>query len=308
MITFAGFSLALPTTFFTGSNVLTMLTGELPILILALALTVTLTVNEYDLSVGAAAALSAVVIATLMQHGVNFWVIVIVVAVGGSGLGVVHWMFSTKLGINSFIVTLGTSTLLAGLALFFSNGETVPAPSSFPASALYTQGVGPIPIVVFAVLALALAMGVVLERFPVGRHLRFLGQSGDAARLAGLPVSGLRLGAFVTGAVISSVCGVVVLGQLGSADPGVGSNFLLPAFAAAFLGSTTIQPGRFNVAGTVCGFYLLNIGVTGFTLLGAAAWVQQVFNGGALVGAVAFARIVALRQERRQPKEGLVPD
>jgi ribose transport system permease protein len=80
------------------------------------------------------------------------------------------------------------------------------------------------------------------------------------------------------------------VGQLWAADPAMGASYLLPAFAAAFLGATTIQPGRFNAWGTVVAAYLLITGVTGLELLGASSWAEQVFNGAALVAAVTIAR------------------
>jgi ribose transport system permease protein len=96
--------------------------------------------------------------------------------------------------------------------------------------------------------------------------------------------------------VIAALAGILAAGQLGSSDPSVGPNFLLPAYAAAFLGATTIRPGRFNPFGTVVALFLLVTGVTGLELMGYSSWVEQVFNGTALVIAVTFARLVS--QER----------
>jgi ribose transport system permease protein len=145
----------------------------------------------------------------------------------------------------------------------------------------------------FVALGFAVALWYLYEQTPTGRYLFFVGEGREVARLAGLPVGRLRWLAFVLAAVVASVCGIFAGGQLGSADPSVGPNYLLPAYAAAFLGATTIKPGRFNSFGTVVALYLLVTGVTGLELAGAASWVEQVFNGSALVIAVTFARLVS---------------
>ena len=106
----------------------------------------------------------------------------------------------------------------------------------------------------------------------------------------------MRFGAFIASGAISAVAGIFTAGQLGAADPSVGPNFLLPAYAAAFLGATTIKPGRFNAWGTVVALYLLVTGVTGLELFGTSSWVQEMFNGAALLIAVTFARFVAREQ------------
>ena len=148
----------------------------------------------------------------------------------------------------------------------------------------------------YLAFVLVIALWYVYEHTPLGRALFFVGEGREAARLVGLRVDRLRFGAFVASGVISAGAGIVTAGQLGAADPSVGPSFLLPAYAAAFLGATTIKPGRFNAWGTVVALYLLVTGVTGLELLGSSSWVQEMFNGVALLIAVTFARFVALDQ------------
>ena len=145
--------------------------------------------------------------------------------------------------------------------------------------------------------------GTLYEHTPLGRHLFFVGEGprGRAACRA-CRVDRLRFGAFVASGAISAVAGIVTAGQLGAADPSVGPSFLLPAYAAAFLGATTIKPGRFNAWGTVVALYLLVTGVTGLELLGTSSWVQEMFNGVALLIAVTFARFVARDQAAMKPR------
>ena len=106
----------------------------------------------------------------------------------------------------------------------------------------------------------------------------------------------MRSGALITSGVISALGGVVYAGTTGAADPTSGTQLLLPAFAAVFLGATTIVPGRFNPVGSLVAVFFLVTGITGFQLLGAESYVQNLFYGGALVIAVALSQLARRRQ------------
>jgi ribose transport system permease protein len=133
----------------------------------------------------------------------------------------------------------------------------------------------------------------VLEQTPLGRHVYFTGEGREAARLAGVRVARIRVGGLVCSALAAWLAGVVLSGQTDGAVTTFGQPFLLPAFAAAFLGATTIRPGRYNAWGTLFSVLLLAVGTTGLQLAGAADWVTDVFNGAALVLAVTFANLAA---------------
>jgi ribose transport system permease protein len=122
----------------------------------------------------------------------------------------------------------------------------------------------------------------------------------DVARLAGVRVNAIRAGALVATSAVAAIAAVVQAGILSSADPNVSASYLLPAFSAAFLGSTTIVPGRFNAWGTFVAVYFLVTGITGLELLGLSGWIEQVFYGASLILAVALARIVARYELRRR--------
>jgi ribose transport system permease protein len=99
----------------------------------------------------------------------------------------------------------------------------------------------------------------------------------------------------VFASVLAAIAGILSTGTAGAADPTTGPTYLLPAFAAAFLGSTAITPGRFNPIGTFCAVYFLQTGVAGLELVGLSGWVDQVFYGGSLVVAVALPRLLGGR-------------
>jgi ribose transport system permease protein len=156
-----------------------------------------------------------------------------------------------------------------------------------------------LPVVVFYAALLALVLWYVLEWTPMGRYLRATGSGREAARLTGVRTDKWLFLSFVIAGAIAALAGFMQTSRVGSAPPDVGPNFLLPAYAAAFLGATTIHAGRFNVWGTVVGVLVLAVGITGLNLAGAAFWVPPVFNGGALIVAVSVAVIVARRNTAR---------
>ena len=125
-----------------------------------------------------------------------------------------------------------------------------------------------------------------------------MGRGTNVARLSGIRVGRVRWGCFVAAGIIAAAAGVLYTGTAGASDPTSGQTFLLPAFAAAFLGSTAITPGRFNPWGTFIAVYFLVTGITGLAILGVQTWVQNVFYGGALVVAVSASQIVKKRRER----------
>jgi ribose transport system permease protein len=290
---FVAYSVTLPSTFFTHGNIIAMLASESFVLILAIAVTLPLRSGDFDLSIAAVMVFSSAVLGILTsQHHWPLVLAIVVTLMIGVVIGSVNAFFIVKLGINAFIVTLGMMTALGGLTYGITGSQIV---TNLP-SALVRMGQGSLfglPDAVFYGWILAVIMWYVLEYTPYGRYLLFVGGNRDSSRLAGLRVGRLRSSAFISSALLSSVAGVVMAARIGAIDPSVGPSFLLPPYAAAFLGTTTIQIGRFNVVGTVVGSYFLTVGVTGLLLAGASPWVSDVFNGGALLVAVTFAKLAS---------------
>lgn len=293
MLMIVVFSVLRPDTFFTTGNFTDLANSRAVLLLLALALTLPLSVGEFDLSVASALGFAGILTGDL--YGVEHWsaaATMVTVLVVGALTGLVNGFFVVVLGVNAFIVTLGTGTLLAGLTIFLSGGQIL---SDVPPGlvAVVTSTLGGLAMPVFLAAALVVLLWYVYEYTPLGRYLTFVGLGPEVARLAGLPVRNLRMGAFVVAGLMAALCGILAVGSLGSASPSAGDAYLLPAYAGAFLGTTVIKPGRFNAWGTVVALALLVVGVTGLQLLGAAGWVEQVFNGTALILAVTFARLVS---------------
>jgi len=281
-----------PDTFLTTANFQTIFGSEAVLAVLALGLLFPLTAGDYDLSIASTLSLSAMVVALLdVQHGWPVWWAVLAALAAAAVVGVVNGSLVVLLQVDSFITTLGTGAFLSGVVLWISDSQTIGGVSQRLVDPVIVWDLFGIPLSFFYGLALCVVVGYVFELTPLGRRVLFVGQSRSVSRLSGVRVARVRFGALVASATISGLAGVLYAGTIGGADPSSGANYLLPAFAAAFLGATSIVPGRFNPWGSIIAVYFLGTGVTGLQLLGLASYVQQLFYGGALVFAVALAQL-----------------
>lgn len=290
------FSLTRTSTFFTVGNLQTILTTQAALLALTLLLTMTLASGELDLSIAGQLAFTAVLVAemTAVDH-ISVAATLVVSLLASLGIGILNGLLVVRVRVNSFIVTLAMGTLLDGLASAISGSTTlggVPSSLTAPFSDTFL-GVG-LPLWYMA--GIAILLWYVLAQTPSGRRVYFTGEGREAARLAGIQVGRIRVVAFLLSALGAWLAGLIVLGQTGSAQASIGDPYLLPAYAAVFLGAATITPGRFNIVGTVIATFLLAVGTTGLQLFGLATWVTEVFDGGVLIVAVAFAAFVGVRE------------
>ena len=281
-----------PDTFLTTANLQSILASQAVLVVLTLGLLFPLTAGDYDLSVASVLTLSAMTVALLdVEHGWPVgWAILAAVA-AGAAVGLVNGAVVVALRLDPFIITLGTATFVAGVVLWISDSRTVGGVSEDLVDAVVLRELLGIPLEFYYGLAVCVAAWYFLEYTPAGRRLLFVGRGRRVARLSGVRVGRVRFGALLTSAVLSAVAGVLYAGMIGGADPSSGASFLLPAFAAAFLGATSIVPGRFNPWGSLIAVYFLATGITGLQLLGVQSFVQQLFYGGALVVAVALSRL-----------------
>jgi ribose transport system permease protein len=286
-----------PNEFLTIANFATIFGSQTPIALLALALVVAATVGEYDLSCASVLTLSAMVLTILnVQHEWAIGLAIAVALAAGLLVGLINGIIVTYFEIESLIVTLGTGTMLQGIVLWISDSATISGVSPTLVDAVIGSTLFGIPLEFYYALALCVVLWYVFEFTPLGRRLLFVGRGRDVARLSGVRVQRVRTGALATSGIISAFAGVIYAGTTGSADPSSGLQFLLPAFAAAFLGATTITPGRFNPWGALIATYFLVTGITGFQLLGIDPFVQDLFYGGALVFAVVLSKVVRRRR------------
>lgn len=297
VIIIAIFSVVLPNSFLNWGNFSIMFASYAPAALLALAIIVPLTAGDYDLSVGATLTLSSSTIGVLnvWQHMPIGLVLLVVLGIGVV-VGLVHALFIVYFRVPSLVVTLGSTSLMSGIVQWMTNSSTIGGIDNSLIMAVVGNRLFGIPYAFYYALAAALVMWYIFDYTPLGRRLLFVGRGREVARLNGIAVDRVRVGALVMSAVLASAAGILYAGVLGSADPYSGLNYLLPAFAAAFLGATTIQPGRFNPWGAIVAVYFLATGITGLSMLGIPLWVTNVFNGGALILAVTISQITRGRE------------
>lgn len=292
------FSIWLPISFANSNNFKTILASQAITGILTLGLVVSLISGVFDLSVAATMTLAISLVGVLQaEHGMNALEAAILTVLLGALIGALNALVVTKLKVDPIIGTLGMSSILAAVAFWLVQGRTIISGISPTFTELGSRTVLGLPITIFYLAALALVLWYVLEHTPFGRYLYALGANPEATRLAGVRVERLQWMALITSGSLAALAGVVLTMSLGTASFGAGGPYLLPAFAAAFLGSTQIRPGRFNVLGTIVAIYLLAIGVKGLQLnFPTASWIKSLFEGSALIIAVALAGRAARRR------------
>jgi ribose transport system permease protein len=289
-----------PDTFATVDNLSAILGSQAVLVVVALGLLVPLRAGDFDLSVGGTLTLSAMLVAVLNgEHGLPLSATILIALGAGALVGLVNAVFVLYFGINSFIVTLGVGQLLLGLVSLLSSNRIVSGIDQTLLDAVVLHRLLGVPLGFYYAALLCLLLWYVFEYTTVGRRLLFVGTGREVARLSGVRVNRVRLGSLMAAGVIAALAGVLYAGTTGSADPRGGTAYLLPAFAAAFLGATSISPGRFNPWGTLIAAYFLLVGITGLQMLGAQTYVQDLFYGGALVLAVALSQLL----RGRRPQE-----
>lgn len=292
------FFLAAAPGFGTVNNLRIVLGGQAPLVVLALAAMVPLVVGQFDLSVVATGGTSAVVLAGLMSNQKMALIPALAIALLiGLLVGAVNGYFVAVLHVNAFIVTMGVATILQGFVQAYTGGSVLSAPGLDALTRAATGSVWGIPVGVFWFLPIGVVIWYWIEQTPHGRHLRAIGSNAGAAELLGVSVRRKTIATFLVAGVLGSIGGVLIVAQAGSADPQTALGaLLLPALAAVFLGASTIQPGLFNVLGTVLAIYFVAYLVNGLQFMGAAPWTNYVVNGAVLVGAVTASTL--LRRSR----------
>lgn len=283
----------------TVANFNVILGSQAVVALVAIAALFPLISGYFDFSLGAVAAMAQVMSAGLMANmHAPLWIAVIVPIILAGGVGLVNGWLVTKRHMPPFVTTLATATLLSGLILLYTGGKTIvagvdPAITKFGSSRFLG-----IPTVVFVVLIVAGAAWYFLAQTPYGRSLYAIGSNVSSARLVGVRVERNVWWSFIVASGISGLAGVIQLSRMGSATAGDGGSLLFAALAAVFLGATAINPGFFNVFGTLVGALFVSIAVSGLVLSGASGWASPVFNGTALLLAVGFSTYLGRRKRR----------
>lgn len=283
------FSVMLPETFPTWLNIRSILSDKSVIALLSLAATVPMMTGKIDLTVGYGVVLWHILAISLQLHGVPWPLAVLIVLLAGLAFGWLNGVLVEVAQIDSFIATLGSGTIVYAVALWWTGGRQLIGKLSPDFYLINSAAPFGIPIPAFYVIGVAVLMWIASSYLPIGRYFYAIGANPRAAALNGIPVRRYVIAAFMTSGFIAALAGVVLAARLRIGQASVGLEFLLPALVGAFLGSTTINPGRVNVWGTIVGVVILAIGISGIQQAGGAFWVEPAFNGLTLLVAIGFA-------------------
>lgn len=295
-----------PELFLTMATVHGIASANAAVALLGLAVLIPLCAGAYDLSAGATMNLATVVVVLLQTKAQMDMVPAILCAVLTGGLiGALNGLVVVKFKVNSFIATLGMSSVVLAFQQMIVGGDQ-PIPPNTPAwSALTTTTIFGFQIIVVYMLVIAFAVWWLLTKTTAGRYIYAIGGNAEAARLAGVPVGRHLFLSFVLSGLIAGLGGVFY-GSLNGPSLSYGPALLLPAFAAAFLGSVLLR-GKFNAWGTVATVYILATGIQGLQFVTSAQWLGGMFNGIVLIVAVAFAmwrqQATAKRRSRAKTRE-----
>lgn len=313
------FAISLPESFLTARNLLNVSQQISMLTVVAATMTVVMVMGDFDLSVGAMASLAGIVAAALFTQGASIPVAVAAALAVGLAGGLANGVMVSLVGILPFVATLATLTIFSGLAYVISDGRTIFGRAIPEAFGDFARG-GPVighagevaivlPNLSLVAAAVVVAVWVVLEQTAYGRRLAAIGGNREAARLAGVPVVGLRLSAFAFTGVGAAIAGLMYASRVASANPTQGDGLMLSAIAAVFLGMTLTRNGQPRVLATLAGVVTLGVLDNGLTQMRVDSYVREVLVGAIILAAVGLSALgrrgFALRR-RAEGREGAV--
>jgi ribose transport system permease protein len=297
------FSILAPSTFPTATTLHIIASTQSIAGLAALALLIPMVAGHFDLSIGATANLAGVAAAIMQNNGLLGTIPAVLFAVAiGLVIGCINGFIVVRFRINSFITTIAMTSVISAVLIFITGSVEVQQlpPGTFTALT-QTQLFGFQTVVIY-LLVIAVIVWWALERTPAGRYLHAVGANPEAARLTGIKVDRWSFLSLVASGGLAGLTGVLFVSLTGPALD-FGPGLLLPAFAAVFLGSTQLKPGRMNVWGTLIAIFVLAVGVQGLQLVTGITWVAPLFDGVALIIAVGL----AVGRERRMSSKGEKP-
>ncbi len=273
--------------FFSQYNMSTLLRQMSFVTIVAFGQTLILILGDIDLSVGAIAGLSAIMAAIFMVWlGIPPQLAFILCIILGALCGLFNGFFVTKFKITPFIITLGSSYIFEGIVYVVTEGRSI---TNIPESFLFlgqemVGGILPIPVLFMIIVGVVLYF--VLKHTPFGRHLYAIGGNQTAAKLVGINVNRNRRMVYILSGVLSAFAGMLIMSRLGTAQPTIGSTWVMPSITAVILGGTSMSGGRGGVIGTVIGALMMSVISNAIVILRVSTYMEQVVIGAVVIVAV----------------------
>jgi ribose transport system permease protein len=270
--------------FLTSSNMVAIAMATSVYALLAIGETFVIILGEIDLSVGAVLGFSSVITAMVLPHA--GLVLGLLAGVGaGAAAGLINGLLVTKVNMPSFIATLATMSMLSGLTLYLTQGNPI-AINSAAFSNIGQASILGVKAPIWILLVCTIFFGILLARSRFGRQVYATGDNFEAAHLSGMPVTQVKVTAFVISGVLAGIAGFILSARLGTAQPDAGQGLELTAIAAVIIGGTSLLGGRGAILGTVIGAFLLGTIDNGLNLLNVSPFLEQLVEGAVILLAV----------------------
>jgi ribose transport system permease protein len=287
-LTFAVFAALLHSRgFVTGSNLESIVEQNASIAVMAMGYSFTLGAGEIDLSIGSTVALVALVAALVIEHGSAVFGVAAGLGIG-LAVGLTNGLLTVLLRVPSFLITLGMTSVLMGIAEALTNLQAVAVSNNGFNSVFGSGSVGPVPSLFIWVVAVLAVTWTAMRRTKFGRHVLAVGGNKEAALSLGVRVKTVRVSALVISATAAALAGLLYAGRLQGAVYTLGSTDLLTVIAAVIIGGTSLFGGRASVPGALVGSLLLGMLQEGLILFGLAVPDQLIAEGLVVVVAVAL--------------------
>lgn len=289
-----GFAIVEPR-FVDGSNLLNVARQSVFLLLIAMGQMIVLINAQLDLSVGATVALTSVVVASVTAASSGGPESVLLGLGAGLLLGVMIGLVNGCIvafwKVPSFMATLGSTSVLTGLALIISKGAPIIGLPMIFSDVLATSSVLGIPVPVLIGVVIAIGMGVFMSRTVPGRNMYAVGGNRAAALVAGINVKKTIILAFVLCSGLASLAGILLTARVGSGEASLGASFVMLSIAAAVLGGTSLFGGEGVLWRVVLGVLFLGVLSNGMNLLHVSSYIQELVIGMVLIAAVAAERL-----------------
>lgn len=277
---------AMTTTFMTVGNILNILRQAAPILVVAIAMTLVIVTGGIDLSVGSAVALLNAVAAIVLATGVSWPLVVVGILVFGGVVGMLQGWFIAYQGIPAFIVTLAGLSILRGVALYLTQGYSIPI-NNLPG--FFFLGRGEILSIPFpAIIAVVVAIiGIVIVAYTkYGRQIIAVGSNLEAARRVGMPAKWIVASVYMVSGIACGIAGILTAARLGSGSSNAAVGFELQVIAAVVLGGTSLTGGRGTMIGTVLGTLTIAVIGNGLILMHISPFFTEIVTGAIILIAI----------------------
>jgi ribose transport system permease protein len=277
--------------FLTPDNLINIMRQTAIVAVLGTGMTFAIISAEIDISIGGITGVAGMLAAMTISpsyFGLPWWLGIAVGIAVGIGFGLLNGLITVRIGIPSFLVTLGMLGVTSGLALILTDTKpvrNVQAPEFF---ALFSGQIGPIPIIAVWAVAVVAVGHIVLSQTKLGRHIYATGDDAQAARYTGVDTDRVKILTLTVSGLVAGIAGLLLVARLNVARPTMGAGLMLPAIAAVILGGTSLFGGRGWIPGTILGALLMSTIDNGLVLNGFGSSYQELIRGAVIIIAVAL--------------------